>query len=487
MNGMNLYGSRQRNLTMLTEFCQLNVASGAFSNGLSHQIAHYDLFFRNIPDNGGFIIAAGLSQVIDYLRELRFEAEDIAYLRATQLYSEEFLSFLQDFKFTCDVWAVPEGTPVFPYEPIITVKGPLMQAQFIETMLLMTINHQSLIATKANRIVRAAEGREVYEFGARRSHGVDAALLGSRAAYIGGCAGTTQVLAAKELGIPFFTTMTHSWVQAFDSEYDAFSAFAKDCPNDCVLLVDTYNTIHSGVPNAIRVFNEVLKPLGVRPKGIRIDSGDITYLTKKARRMLDEAGYPDCQITVSNSLDEEIIRDMLIQGARVDSFGVGERLITSASSPVLSGVYKLAAVEDEGEIKPKIKISDNTGKITMPGVKTVWRLLDKDLGKAIADVVTLSDEELDQSQPYELFDPIHTWKRKTVDHFVARRLLQPIFVGGKCVYSSPTLPEIQRYCASQIHTLWEEVTRFENPHHYYVDLSQKLWQLRQEMLQKFSR
>ncbi len=483
---MSSYGSRKHNLTMLTEFCQLNVASGAFTNGLSEQIAYFDLFFRAVPDDGGFIIATGLSQVIDYLRDLHFESEDIDFLRSTQLYSEEFLNFLQEFKFTCDVWAVPEGTPVFPYEPIVTVRGPLIQAQFIETMLLLTINHQSLIATKANRIVRAAEGREVYEFGARRSHGLDAALMGSRAAFIGGCAGTTQVLAAKEFAIPFFTTMTHSWVQAFDSEYEAFAAFAKDCPNDCVLLVDTYNTIHSGVPNAIRVFDEILKPMGVRPKGIRIDSGDITYLTKKARRLLDEAGYADCQITVSNSLDEEIIRDMLIQGARVDSFGVGERLITSASSPVLSGVYKLAAVEEKGEIKPKIKISDNTGKITMPGVKTVWRLLDRDLGKAIADVVTLQDEELDQNKPYELFDPIHTWKRKTVDHFVARRLLQPIFVAGKCVYASPTLPEIQRYCASQVHTLWEEVTRFENPHHYYVDMSQKLWQLRQDMLQQFS-
>jgi nicotinate phosphoribosyltransferase len=483
---MNHYGSRKQNLTMLTEFCQFNVASGAFSNGLSDEIAYYDLFFRSIPDDGGFIIAAGLSQVIDYLRDLHFDEEDIDYLRSTQLYSEEFLSFLKNFKFTCDVWAVPEGTPVFPYEPIITVKGPLMQAQFIETMLLLTINHQSLIATKANRIVRAAEGREVYEFGARRSHGIDAALFGSRAAYIGGCAGTTQVLAAKEFSIPFFTTMTHSWVQAFDNEYDAFAAFAKDCPNDCVLLVDTYNTIASGVPNAIRVFNEILKPMGVRPKGIRIDSGDITYLTKKARRMLDEAGYPDCQITVSNSLDEDIIRDMLIQGAKVDSFGVGERLITSASTPVLSGVYKLAAVEKDGQIKPKIKISDNTGKITMPGVKTVWRLMDKNLGKAIADVVTLKGEEIDPNTPYELFDPIHTWKRKRVENFIVRRLLQPVFVGGKCVYSSPTLPEIQRYCASQVHTLWEEVTRFEKPHHYYVDLSQNLWQLRQDMLQKFS-
>ena len=484
---MSYTGLYKNNLTMLTEFCQINVASGSFSGPLANQTAYYDLFFRSVPDGGGFIIAAGLSQVIDYLRNLKFSDEDLEVLRSTQLYGEDFLAFLKEFTFTCDVWAVPEGTPVFPYEPIITVRGPLAQAQFIETVLLLIINHQSLIATKANRIVRASEGREVYEFGARRSHGVDAALMGARAAFIGGCAGTTQVLAAKEFSIPYFTTMTHSWVQAFDNEYDAFVAFAKQCPNDCVLLVDTYNTIASGVPNAIRVFDEILKPMGVRPKGIRIDSGDITYLTKKARRLLDEAGYADCQITVSNSLDEEFIRDMLIQGAKVDSFGVGERLITSASSPVLSGVYKLSAVEEQGEIKPKIKISDNTGKITLPGVKTVWRLMDRDLGKAMADVVTLSEEEIDQPTPYELFDPIHTWKKKTVKNFIARRLLQPIFVEGKCVYASPTLPEIQRYCSSQLNTLWEEVTRFDKPHHYYVDLSQNLWNLRQTMLEKFSK
>ncbi len=477
----------KNNLTLLTEFCQFNVASGSFKGPLAEQTAYYDLFFRSVPDGGGFIIAAGLSQVIDYLRNLQFTEADLDYLRSTQLYEEDFLDYLKSFKFSCDVWAVPEGTPVFPYEPIITVRGPLAQAQFIETMLLLIVNHQSLIATKANRIVRSAEGREVYEFGARRSHGIDAALMGARAAYIGGCAGTTQVLAAKEFAIPYFTTMTHSWVQSFDNEYDAFVAFAKQCPNDCILLVDTYNTIHSGVPNAIRVFEEVLKPMGVRPKGIRIDSGDITYLTKKARRLLDQAGYADCQITVSNSLDEEIIRDMLIQGAKVDSFGVGERLITSASSPVLSGVYKLTAIEKDGVVTPKIKISDNTGKITLPGVKTVWRLIDRDLGKAMADLVTLSHEEPDQNSPYELFDPIHTWKKKTVSNFIARRLLQPIFVEGKCVYSSPTLPEIQRYCASQLNTLWEEVTRFEKPHHYYVDMSQELWDLRQTMLEKFSK
>lgn len=473
---------KRKSISLLADFCQLNMANGLISDGIAHKIAYYDMYFRNAPENCGFIIAAGLSQVIDYLRELKFEDEDIDYLESLQMYSPELLEYLRNFKFVCDLWAVPEGTPVFPGEPIVTVKGPLIQAQFIESYLLMSINHQSLIATKANRIVRAAEGREVYEFGSRRAHGASSALYGSRAAFIGGCAGTTNVMSAKEFSIPYLSTMSHSWVQAFDSEYDAFAAFAKNCPNDCVLLVDTYNTLKSGIPNAIRVFIEVLTPMGVRPKGIRIDSGDITYISKKARRMLDEAGYPDCTITVTNSLDEDIIRDMLIQGAKVDSFGVGERLITSASHPFLSGVYKLSAVEDNNVIIPKIKISDNTGKITLPGFKTVWRLLDRNNGKSIADVITLSNEDIDQNNPYEIFDPVHTWKRKTVENFVARRLLHPIFVGGKCVYSSPTLPEIKTYCRQQINGLWEEVRRFEKPHGYYVDLSQNLWNLRQDML-----
>ncbi len=475
-----------RNLTLLTEFCQLGVAGGAFGNQMADDIAYFDLYFRAVPDEGGFIIAAGLAQAIDVLQNLHFSPEDLAYLRQTGRFDEPFLAYLADFAFTCDVWAVPEGTPVFPYEPILTVRGPLVQAQFVESILLMILNHQSLIATKANRIVRAAEGRPVYEFGTRRAHGADSALYGARAAYIGGCSGTTQVQAARQWGIPVYFTMTHSWVQAFEREYDAFAAFARQYPNDCVLLVDTYSTLHSGLPNAIRVFNDVLAPMGVRPKGIRIDSGDITYLTKKARRMLDDAGYADCPITVSNALDEDIIRDMLIQGARADSFGVGERLITAASDPVLSGVYKLSAIERNGQIIPKIKISDNTGKISLPGVKTVWRLFDRELGKATADLITLHTEEPDQSAPYELFDPIYTWKRKTIDHFIARRLLQPVFVGGRCVYAAPTLPEIRRYCEQQIHTLWEEVTRFEKPHHYYVDLSQSLWDLRQDMLQSVS-
>lgn len=475
------------NPALLTDFCQFGMAYGAMGGDIASSTACFDLVYRDIPDGGGFIVSAGLSQLIDYLRNLKFTDEDIEYLRSTQGFGEDFLDYLKNFKFTCDVWAVPEGTPVFPFEPVITVRGPLAEAQFIEAALLMIINHQSLIATKASRIVHAADGREVYEFGTKRAHGAGSAVYGARAAYIGGCTATSNVLASKEFGIPAFSTMTHSLVQAFDTEYEAFKYYAEQFPNNCVLLVDTYSTVKSGVPNAIKVFDEVLKPMGVRPKGIRIDSGDITYLSKKARRMLDEAGYADCQITASNSINEDIVRDMLIQGAPVDSFAVGEQLITAASEPSLNGVYKLSAIEKDGELVPRIKISDNTGKITTPGFKTVWRLFDREAGKAVADVVTLDGEEIDQTAPYELFDPIHTWKRKTVDNFVARRLLQPIFVKGQCIYSSPTLPEIQSYCRSQISSLWEEVTRFENPHHYYVDMSQKLWNLRQQLLTKFSK
>lgn len=471
---------------LLTDFCQLAVANGAVSYKTQDKTARFDLFFRKIPDGGGFVIAAGLSQLIDYLRNMKFSEEDIEYLRSTQMFSEEFTDYLRDFKFTCDVFAVPEGTPVFPKEPFLTVRGPLIQAQLVEIMALLFINHQSLIATKANRIVRAADSREVYEFGSRTAHGISAALLGARAAFIGGCSGTANALAAKEFGIPPFLAMSHSWVLSFGSELEAFKAYAATFPNNCVVLVDTYNTIKSGIPNAIKAFDEVLKPLGVRPKAIRIDSGDITYLSRKARAMLDAAGYPDCAVAVSNSLDENIIRDLLLQGAEIDIFGVGERLITAASDPVLGCVYKLSAIEESGKMEPRIKISDNVGKITLPGEKTVWRLFDREIGKAMADLITLSDEEVDQNAPYELFDPDHTWKRKTVDNFVARHLLQPVFVGGKCVYNSPTLPEIQSYCRNQISHLWDEVLRFENPHNYYVDLSQRLWDLRGEMLSSHS-
>ncbi len=481
----NFYG--KENLTMLTDFYELTMANGFFENGRGNQIAYFDMFFRTVPDGGGAAIMAGLEQIIHYLKNLSFSKDDIAYLRSKKLFSEEFLAYLADFKFECDVWAIPEGTPIFPHEPLLTVRGPAMQAQFIETMVLLAINHQSLIATKANRIVRAADGRAVMEFGSRRAQGFNGAVYGARAAYIGGCVGTACTIADREFGIPALGTMAHSWVQLFDSEYEAFAAYARVYPQSCTLLVDTYNVLKSGIPNAIRVFDEVLKPLGYRPKGIRLDSGDITYLTKKARKMLDEAGYPDCQICASNSLDENIIRDMIAQGACIDSFGVGERLITASSDPVFGGVYKLAAVEQNGVIVPRIKVSENVAKITNPCFKEVWRLYDRDTGKAIADVLTLHDEVIDDQKPYEIFDPEHIWKRKTVTNFRAVRLRKQIFKAGECVYTSPTVSEIRTYCKQQIDTLWDEVLRFENPHRYYVDLSQALWDEKQKLLSQHGR
>ena len=426
---------------------------------------------------------AGVEQLVDYFRNLSFSKEDIDYLRGKG-FSEDFLDYLANFRFACVVWTVPEGTPIFPGEPIVKVKGPVIQAQFVETMVLLTINHQSLIATKANRVVRAAQGRAVMEFGSRRAQGFDGAVYGARAAYIGGCAGTACTISDEMFGTPALGTMAHSWVQLFDSEYDAFKAYAEEYPDACTLLVDTYNVLHSGVPNAIKVFDEVLAPMGKRPKGIRIDSGDIAYLSRKARKMLDDAGYPDCSIVASNSLDEYIIRDMLLQGAKVDSFGVGERLITSSSSPVLGGVYKLCAVEKDGEIIPKIKLSENVQKITTPGNKRVYRLYDRESGKAAADLITLASETVDDSRPYELFDPDFTWKRKTLTNYTARELLEPLFRKGECVYKERNIEEIKSYCREQIDTLWDEVTRFENPHNYYVDLSQQLWDVKHELLRK---
>ncbi len=474
------------NLTMLTDFYQLTMANGYFEHGIADKIAYYDMFFRRIPDNGGFAIMAGLEQVIDYLKELKFTEEDIAFLRSKQCFSEGFLDYLANFEFACDVWAIPEGTPVFHGEPLITVRGPALQAQFVETMILLSINHQSLIATKANRIVRAAEGRAIMEFGSRRAQGADGAIYGARAAYIGGCAGTACTMVDRDIQIPALGTMAHSWVQMFANEEEAFRKYAETYPDSCTLLVDTYNVLESGVPNAIKVFNEVVVPRGFRPKGIRIDSGDIAYLSKRARKMLDEAGFPDCDIVASNSLDEYIIRDILLQGGEVDSFGVGERLITAKSDPVFGGVYKLAAVEENGEIIPKIKVSENVEKITNPGYKAPWRLFERKTGKAIADVITLADEVIDDTKPYEIFHPEYTWKRKTVTDFVAKRLQVPIFIGGKCVYECPSVQEIQRYCEEQIATLWDEMLRFEHPHKYYIDLSPKLWQMKSALLEKYS-
>lgn len=475
------------NLTLLMDFYELTMAQGYLQQGWSDKVAYFDMFFRKVPDGGGFAIMAGLEQLIAYLQNLRFDEADIAYLREKKLFNEAFLAYLKDFKFRCDVWAVPEGTPIFPNEPIVTVRGPVIQAQMVETMVLLTINHQSMIATKANRIVRAAQGRAVMEFGSRRAQGADGAVLGSRAAYIGGCVGTACTMTERDLGIPAIGTMAHSWIQMFPDELAAFRAYAEVYPDNCTFLVDTYSVLDSGVPNAIKVFQEEVLPRGFRPKGIRIDSGDITYLSKAARRMLDEAGFPDCRIVASNSLDEHIIRDILLQGAQVDLFGVGERLITSKSEPVFGGVYKLTAIEEDGKIIPKIKLSENVGKITNPGYKEVWRLFDQKSGKALADLMTLHDEPMDDSQPYTLFDPEHPWKRKTVTGFRAEKLLQRIFDQGELVYESPDLKTIQALCREQVASLWEEVLRFENPHQYYVDLSKPLWDLKQSLLVRYGR
>ncbi|MFQ7116093.1 MAG: nicotinate phosphoribosyltransferase [Acutalibacteraceae bacterium] len=471
-------------LALLTEGYELTMADGFMGAGMKDTVAYFDLFFRRVPDNGGFAIAAGLSKVIDYLKHLHFREEDIKYLKSKGI-SDELASYLKDFKFTCDVWAIPEGTPIFPNEPIIKVRGPIIEAQLIETMLLLSINQQSLIATKANRLVRAAHGTAVAEFGTRRAQGVDEAVYGARAAYIGGCVATSGVIPEKEFGIPSVNTMIHSWVQLFDSEYDAFCEYARRHPDDCTLVVDTYDTIRSGIPNAIKAFDDVLAPLGKRPKSVRIDSGDITYLSKRVRKMLDVAGYPDCDIMASNSLDEHLISDMVSQGAKVDCFIVGERLITSASSPLFGGVYKLSAIEKDGKPVPKINLSENVRKITIPSSKQVYRLIDKDSGKAIADVLTLDDEIIDETKPYILFDPDFTWKRKEIENFVTRKLLVPIFEGGKKVYEEPSLKEIRDYCLRQTDTLWDEVKRFENPHKYYVDLSKNLWAERNSLIEKF--
>ncbi|MBP8606876.1 MAG: nicotinate phosphoribosyltransferase [Clostridia bacterium] len=471
-------------LALLTEGYELTMADGFMGAGMKDTVAYFDLFFRRVPDNGGFAIAAGLSKVIDYLEHLHFREEDIKYLKSKGI-SDELASYLKDFKFTCDVWAIPEGTPIFPNEPIIKVRGPIIEAQLIETMLLLSINQQSLIATKANRLVRAAHGTAVAEFGTRRAQGVDEAVYGARAAYIGGCVATSGVIPEKEFGIPSVNTMIHSWVQLFDSEYDAFCEYARRHPDDCTLVVDTYDTIRSGIPNAIKAFDDVLAPLGKRPKSVRIDSGDITYLSKRVRKMLDVAGYPDCDIMASNSLDEHLISDMVSQGAKVDCFIVGERLITSASSPLFGGVYKLSAIEKDGKTVPKINLSENVRKITIPSSKQVYRLIDKDSGKAIADVLTLDDEIIDETKPYVLFDPDFTWKRKEIENFVTRKLLVPIFKGGKKVYEEPSLKEIRDYCLRQTDTLWDEVKRFENPHKYYVDLSKNLWAERNGLIEKF--
>ena len=470
------------NLTMLTDFYELTMSKGYLDNDLQDTTACFDLFFRSVPESGGFAIMAGLEQIVDYLNSLCFTEDDIEWLGSTGQFDQRFLDYLRNFDFKCDVWSVPEGTPIFPNEPIVKVRGPLIQAQMIETMLLVTINHQSLIATKTARIVRAAKGRPVMEFGARRAQGYDAAVLGARAAYIAGVSGTSCTICGEHFNIPILGTMAHSWVQTFDDEYSAFAAYAKSFPDNTVLLVDTYNTIKTGIPNAIRIAKEILIPMGKRLKGIRIDSGDLAYLTVKARKMLDDAGLEDCKISVSNALDEYIIRDLIQQGSAIDSFGVGERLITSRAEPVFGGVYKLSAIEKNGVTIPKMKFSENAGKITNPGDKNLWRFYDKATGKALADLITLRDETIDDSGCYEIFDPMHTWKRKTLDNFIVRPLLEPIFEKGKRVYQFKPIEEIRNYCFNELESLWDSIRRFDNPQTYYVDLSQSLWDLKEKML-----
>ena len=471
------------NMTMLCDFYELTMGNGYFENGFKDKITYFDVFFRRVPDKGGFAIAAGLEQLIRYIEDLHFTPEDIEYLRGRNLFCEEFLEYLANFRFTGDIYAVPEGTPVFPKEPLVVVRAPAIEAQLIETFTLLTVNHQSLIATKANRITRAARGRTVLEFGSRRAQGSDAAITGARAAYIGGCAGTACTISDQLYGVPAGGTMAHAWVQMFDSEYEAFRTYCEIYPTNATLLVDTYNTLKSGIPNAIRAFNEVLKPKGITKCGIRLDSGDLTYLSQRARKMLDEAGLTECKIVASNALDEYIIRDLVRQGARIDSFGVGERLITSRSEPVFGGVYKLAAIEDDqGNIIPKIKVSENPAKITTPHFKKVYRIFSKSTGKAEADLICVHDEQIDFSKPLELFDPDATWKRKVFTDIEARELLVPIFQGGRLVYQVPDLQTSRAYCQRQVDSLWDEVKRFENPHNYYVDLSQKLWDIKQNLL-----
>ena len=471
---------KNQNMTMLTDFYEITMANGYLESGIADEIAYFDMFFRNVPDGGGFAIMAGLQQVCDYLENLKFSDDDIDYLRNKGIFDERFLSYLKDFKFSCDVWAIPEGTPIFPQEPILMVRGPVMQAQFIETMILLIVNHQSLVATKANRIVRAAQGRKVMEFGTRRAHGLAAAIHGARAAYIGGVSGTACAKADVDYGVPALGTMAHSWVQMFPTEYEAFRKYAETYPDNCSLLVDTYNVLKSGVPNAIKVFKE----LNIGRMSVRIDSGDITYLTQETRKMLDEAGLEKCEIVISNSLDEYIIRDVLIEGAKIDSFGVGERLITAKSEPVFGGVYKLAAIEVDGEIIPKIKISENVEKITNPGFKSLYRLYDKDNGKALADIITLNGEMIPEDEEFEIFDPSAVWKKKKVKNFTAKNLMVQLFDGGKLVYENPSIREIRDYCREQVGTLWPQMLRFENPQTYYVDLSRKLFDIKQQLIEE---
>jgi nicotinate phosphoribosyltransferase len=476
-----------RNLTMLMDYYELTMSNGYFVKGFKDKIAVFDMFYRRNPDDGGFVVSAGLEQLIEYIENMHFTEDDIAYLRGKGQFSEEFLQYLADFRFTGSIDALPEGTICYPNTPLVTVTAPVIEAQLIETMLLLTINFQSLIATKASRICRAAgdDGSVVMEFGARRAHGADAAVLGARAAYIGGAGATATVMSDELYGVPAVGTMAHSWVQFFDSEYEAFKAYAEIYPDNCTLLIDTYDIMNSGAVNAIKVAKEVLEPMGKRLAGVRIDSGDLAYFSKKLRKLFDKNDMQDCKIVVSNSIDEFLIKSLQEQGAKIDSYGVGERMITSKSDPVFGGVYKLVAVKDEsGAFVPRIKISENIEKITNPGRKKLWRIYDRETGHATADLITLYDEKVDDTKPYAFVNPNKPWKHMTYENFTAKPLQMNIFKDGKLVYDKPKLDDIKAYVAEQLdNQIWQEEQRFENPHLHYVDLSKELYETRKSLLE----
>ena len=473
-------------MTMLTDFYEFTMAHGYFEKGMANRRAYFDMFYRRVPDGGGYAIMAGVEQLVEYFENLHFTDDDIAYLRGRGCFSDAFLAYLKDFKFECDVWAVPEGTPIFPGEPIVTVAGPMIQAQFVETMILLTINHQTLIATKASRVVQAAEGGTVMEFGLRRAQGPDAGIYGARAAIIGGCVGTSNVLTSQMYGIPAMGTHAHSWVMSFPTELEAFRKYAELFPTSCLLLVDTYDTLRSGVPNAITVFNE-LRERGYEPKGIRLDSGDLAYLSREARKMLDAAGFPNAIVCASGDLDENLIRDLKLQGACIDTWGVGTKLITSEDSPSLGGVYKLSAEYVNGQVVPKIKISENPAKITNPGVKKLYRIYDKSNGMAVADLIALDHEVYNESQPLTIYDPVNTWKSMTLTNYTMKELQVPLFKNGKRVYDSPSLMDIRQHCEEDLATFWDQYKRLLNPHRYKVDLSDSLWMLKNSMIQQLRR
>ncbi len=474
-----------QNLTLLTDLYELTMMQGYFETQENDTVV-FDVFFRSNPNQNGYSIMAGLEQVIEYIKSLNFSYEDVDYLRSLGIFTEDFLQYLSGFHFSGNIYAIPEGTVVFPKEPVLKVVAPIMEAQLVETAILNIINHQSLIATKTARVVYAAQGDGIMEFGLRRAQGPDAGLYGARAAMIGGCVGTSNVLAGKLFNVPVMGTHAHSWIMSFKDEYTAFKEYARLYPDACTLLVDTYDTLKSGVPNAIRVFRE-LKEQGIHPKsyGIRLDSGDLAYLSKKARKMLDEAGFPDAIIAASNDLDEFLIHDLKVQGAKITSWGVGTNLITSKDCPSFGGVYKLAAIQNaNGEFVPKIKISENTEKITNPGNKTIFRIYDKESGKMRADLICFVDETYDTSEDLVLFDPNATWKKTELkgSTYTMREILKPVFINGSCVYDSPDVMEIARYCQKEKDTLWDETKRLFNPHKVYVDLSQKLYDTKTELL-----